>query len=77
VKLGRRSYENVDEFLQAFYNIYYDLQTYQTKYGNLTESLEPWNEDIVDYNSKVTSRLDGEIVVKKNMTSLILSLRTS
>ncbi|AEN07314.1 hypothetical protein Halar_0039 (plasmid) [halophilic archaeon DL31] len=65
VKLGRRSYENVDEFLQAFYNIYYDLQTYQTKYGNLTESLEPWNEDIVDYNSKVTSGLDGEIVVKK------------
>ncbi len=65
VKLGRRSYENVDEFLQAFYNIYYDLQTYQTKYGNLTESLEPWNEDIVDYNSKVTSGLGGETIVKK------------
>ncbi len=65
VKLGRRSYENVDEFLQAFYNIYYDLQTYQTKYGNLTESLEPWNQDIIDYNSKVTSGLGGETIVKK------------
>ncbi|MFC7240533.1 hypothetical protein ACFQS4_20425 [Saliphagus sp. GCM10025317] len=65
VKLGRRSYETVDEFLQGFYNIYYDLQTYRTKYGNLTESWGPWNSNIIDHKSKVTNGLDGEIVLKK------------
>lgn len=70
VKLGRRSYGTIDEFLQAFYNIYYDLQTYRTKYGNLTESLGPWNGDIIDYRSKVTKGLDGEIVLKKEHDEL-------
>ena len=70
VKLGRRSYETVDEFLQALYNIYYNLQTYRTKYGNLTESLGPWNGDIIDYRSKITKGLDGEIVLKKEHDEL-------
>ncbi|ELY55616.1 hypothetical protein C491_15657 [Natronococcus amylolyticus DSM 10524] len=65
VKLGRRSYETVDEFLQTFYNIYYDLQTYRTKYADLTESLGLWNGGITDYNSKVTRGLDSEILLKK------------
>lgn len=65
VKLGPRSFDTVDEFLQGFYNIYYDLQTYRTKYGNLTESWDAWQEDIVDYDSKVTKGVEGEVIIKK------------
>lgn len=65
IKLDRRSFETVDEFLQMFYDIYFDLQTYRTQYGDLTESIEAWNEDIIDYNSKVTKGVEGEILIKK------------
>jgi hypothetical protein len=65
VKLGRRTFDTIDEFLQQFYNIYYDLQTYRTKYGNLTESLEAWQEVIIDHKSKLTKGVNGEPILKK------------
>lgn len=70
VKLGRRSYDTVDEFIQSFYNIYYDLQTYRTKYADLTESLEAWQVDIIDYDSKVTKGVNGDVMVRKSHDEL-------
>lgn len=70
VKLGRRTYDTVDEFKQSFYNIYYDLQTYRTKYADLTESLEAWQVDIIDYDSKVMKGINGDVVVRKEHNNL-------
>lgn len=65
IKLGRRAFETVDEFLQKFHDIYYDLQTYRTQYGELTESIDAWNVDIIDYDTKVTKGVEGNTVIQK------------
>lgn len=55
VKMGRRRYETVDEFLQQFYALYYDLNTLKNQYATLASSMTPHTTSVVDHEDKVTT----------------------
>lgn len=55
IKMGRRRYDTVDEFLQQFYALYYDLNTLQNQYGTIAESMTPHTTTVVDHEDKVTT----------------------
>lgn len=55
MKLGRRRYDTVDEFLQQFYALYYDLNTLRNQYSTLAESMTPHTTTVVDHEDKVTT----------------------
>jgi hypothetical protein len=55
VKMGRRRYETVEKFLQQFYALYYDLNTLQTQYGEISESMIPHTTAVIDHEDKVTT----------------------
>ncbi|MDS0278035.1 hypothetical protein NDI85_09530 [Halomicroarcula sp. S1AR25-4] len=54
IKIGRRKFDTVDEFLQEFFSLYYDLKHYDAEYATLVNSMEPYTTTIVDHNDKVT-----------------------
>jgi len=53
--MGRRQYDTVEKFLQQFYALYYDLNTLQTQYGEISESMTPHTTAVVDHEDKVTT----------------------
>ncbi|MDR5657741.1 hypothetical protein RH831_11200 [Halodesulfurarchaeum sp. HSR-GB] len=55
IKMGRRLYNTVDEFLQQFYALYYDLNTLKNQYSTLAESMTPHTTKVVDHEDKVTT----------------------
>lgn len=55
IKLGRRRYDTVDEFLQQFYALYYDLNTLRNQYSTLAESMTPHTTTVIDHEDKVTT----------------------
>ncbi|WP_159076980.1 hypothetical protein [Halococcoides cellulosivorans] len=55
IKMGRRRYETVDEFLQQFYALYYDLNTLKNQYSTLAGSMTPLTTTVVDHEDKVTT----------------------
>lgn len=55
IKLGRRRFDTVDEFLQQFYALYYDLNTLKNQYATLAESMTPHTTTVVDHEDKVTT----------------------
>lgn len=55
IKMGRRRYDTVDEFLQQFYALYYDLNTLQNQYRTIAESMTPHTTTVVDHEDKITT----------------------
>jgi len=55
IKMGRRRYDTVDEFLQQFYALYYDLNTLRNQYGTIADSMTPHTTTVVDHEDKVTT----------------------
>lgn len=55
IKMGRRRYDTVDEFLQQFYALYYDINTLKNQYSTLAESMTPHTTTVVDHEDKVTT----------------------
>ena len=55
VKWGRRLYDTVENFLQQFYALYYELNTLRNQYGELSESMTPHTKTVVDHEDKVTT----------------------
>jgi len=67
IKLGRRKFDSVDEFKQVFHSLYYELQTYQSQYESLANSMEPWEKKVIDREDKISSGPNGETIhVKEN-----------
>lgn len=70
IKMGRRQYDSVDEFLQEFYALYYDLNTLKNEYSTLAESMTPHTTTVVDHEDKVTENgPNGPIKLKKDTES--------
>lgn len=55
IKMGRRRYDTVDEFLQQFYALYYDLNTIKSQYDTIAESMTPHTTAVVDHADKATT----------------------
>lgn len=73
VELGSRKYDTVDEFEQAFYSLYYDLNHYQSEYQALAQSVTPHVKKVIDQESKVTvGGPNGDTRVKKGGTDFCL-----
>lgn len=69
VELGRRKYETVDEFKQAFYSLYYDINHYQSEYETIAQSITPHVTSVIDHEKKVTvGGPTGDVEVKKDDT---------
>lgn len=67
LKIGQRQFDNVDEFLQEFYSLYYDFKNFKAQYETVAESITPHVTTVVDHQYKVTKGgPNGEIVVKKD-----------
>jgi len=70
IKMGRRRYDTVDEFLQQFYALYFDLNTLQNQYGTIADSMTPHTTTVVDHEDKVTTGgPNGSTKVKKGNDS--------
>lgn len=67
VEFGKQKYDTVDEFMQAFYSLYYDLSHFKSQYKTIAESITPHVSQVIDHESKVTKGgPNGETQVVKD-----------
>lgn len=64
VKLGRKTFDDLDKFQQDFLSIFYNIETYDSVYRDIVNSLEPMSTKIVDFEDKV-SESGGDLIISK------------
>lgn len=74
VKVGRRPYSNVDDFIQDFIAKRYELTFYQEKYKELTSSVnfDLWDKKVIDDESEVRDSRRNILVKKSNSRFYII-----
>lgn len=66
VKFGRRTYQETSEFLQDFYSIYYEVQSFREHFNRIASTLEPYQANLFDHENKVTEGKNGRKLVVKH-----------
>jgi len=67
VKFGRRSYKYSEEFLQDFYSIYYEVQSFREHFNKIASTLGPYQAKLYDHEDKVTEGKNGrKLIVKQH-----------
>lgn len=74
VKVGRRPYNNVDDFIQDFVAKRYELTFYQDKYKELNSSVnfDLWNKKVIDDEYEVRDSRRNTLVKKTNSRFFIV-----
>jgi hypothetical protein len=75
IRVRKKSYNNMDDFLQNYFARRYNLAFYCQKYRDLVNSLEPLMAQFIDYSdqvAKIESNIEVTHVFKRNPTMYIL-----
>ena len=70
VRVGKKPYKNVEDFIQDFLAKRYDLNYYQEEYKKLRSSLIPLTEKLIDNEHEVRS--ESKIYLKKRNPNFIV-----
>lgn len=75
IRVRKKSYKNMDDFLQGYFARRYNLAFYCQKYKDLINSLEPIMMQFIDYMDqvvKIESNIEKTYIFKRNATMYIL-----
>ena len=70
VRVGKKPYKNVEDFIQDFLAKRYDLNYYQEEYKKLRNSLIPLTEKLIDDEHEVRSK--SKIYIKKRNPNFVV-----
>lgn len=72
IRVGRRFYANVGDFIQDFFAKRYELTFYKEKYTELNSSFDLWTKKIIDDKSEVRDSTNKILVKKTNNNFCII-----